>query len=173
MVKTSRPGKYALSQPLQNDWDVVFLTPHLSPADLSPVLSIERKLWNISVENQSFREQWSLETSRNTVFQSDSDHFLQENALGLTNTPPVGCEWHYNITRYHNGNFSCEKAFKKNKHYKLKRLKSCASECEETVDRLFAALWSGEVSRSLRYCNAKPTLDRTGASSWHSIPLQK
>jgi hypothetical protein len=32
---------------------------------------------------------------------------------------------------------------------------------------------SGEASRSLRYCNAKPTRDRTGASSRHSIPLQK
>ena len=146
--------------------------------DLSHVLTIKRKLWNISTDNQLFHEQWLLEASRNTVFQSDSDHFLQENALGLTNTPPVGCEWHYNITRYHNVPIrlsvltltfepSC------NKHYKLKRLKSCASECEETVDRLFAALWSGEVSRSLRYCNAKPTLDRTGASSWHSILLQK
>ena len=102
VVKTSRPGKYAWPQLLQKFWDVVFLTPHLSPADLSPVLTMKRKLWNISMGNQSFHEQWSLETSRNTVFQSDSDHFLQENALGLTNTPPVGCEWHYNITRYHN-----------------------------------------------------------------------
>ena len=31
----------------------------------------------------------------------------------------------------------------------------------------------GEVSRSLRYCNAKPTHDRSGASSRRSIPLQK
>ena len=98
VVKTSRPGKYASPQLLQKFWDMVFLTPHLSPADLSPVLTIKRKLWNISMENLSFHEQWLLETSRNTVFQSDSDHFLQENALGLTNTPPVGCEWHYDIT---------------------------------------------------------------------------
>ena len=76
----------------------VFLTPHLSPTDSSPVLTMKRKLWNISMENQSFHEQWLLETSRNTVFQSDSDHFLQENGFDATNTPPVGCEWHYNIT---------------------------------------------------------------------------
>ena len=44
VVKTSRPGKYAQTQFLQNFWDVVFLTPHLSPADLSPVLTMERKL---------------------------------------------------------------------------------------------------------------------------------
>ena len=98
MVKTSRPGKYALSQPLQNDWDVVFLAPHLSPAGLSPVLTMKRKLWNISMGNQSFHEQRLFETSRNTFFQSNSDHFLQENGFDATNTPPVGCEWHYNIT---------------------------------------------------------------------------
>ena len=44
VVKTSRPGKYARLQLLQKFWDVVFLTPHLSPADLSPVLTMERKL---------------------------------------------------------------------------------------------------------------------------------
>ena len=44
VVKTSRPGKYASSQPLQNWLDVVFLAPHLSPADLSPVLTMKRKL---------------------------------------------------------------------------------------------------------------------------------
>ena len=79
----------------------VFLTPHLSPTDSSPVLTMKRKLWNISMGNQSFHEQWLLETSRNTVFQRDSDHFLQENGFVATNTPPVGCEWHYNITLYH------------------------------------------------------------------------
>ena len=46
VVKTSRPGKYAQSQLLQNFWDVVFLTPHLSPADLSPVLTMNRKIVN-------------------------------------------------------------------------------------------------------------------------------
>ena len=44
VVKTSRPGKYAQSQLHQNFWDVGFLAPHLSPADLSPVLTMERKL---------------------------------------------------------------------------------------------------------------------------------
>ena len=98
VVKTSRPGKYASSQPLQNRLDVVFLAPHLSPADLSPVLTMKRKLWNISMENQSFHEQWLLETARNIVLQSYSDHLLQENGFDATNTPPLGCEWHYNIT---------------------------------------------------------------------------
>ena len=92
----------ASSQGLQNSSDVVFLTPHLSPADLSPVLTMKRKLWNISMENQSFHEQWLLETARNIVLQSDSDHLLQENGFNATSTPPVGCEWHYNITLYHN-----------------------------------------------------------------------
>ena len=32
---------------------------------------------------------------------------------------------------------------------------------------------SGEVGRSWRYCNTRPTRDRAGASSWISIPLQK
>ena len=77
---------------------MVFLTPLLSPADLSPVFTMKRKLPNVSTENQSFHDQQMLETSRNTVFQRDSDHFLQESASGATNTPPVGCEWHYNIT---------------------------------------------------------------------------
>jgi hypothetical protein len=95
---TSRPGKYASSQGLQKFSDVVFLTPHLSPADLSPVLTMKRKLWNIFMENQSFHEQWLLETARNIVLQSDSDHLLQENGFNATNTPPVGCEWHYDIT---------------------------------------------------------------------------
>ena len=98
VVKTSRPGKYASSQGLQNFSDVVFLTPHLSPADLSPFLTMKRKLWNIFMENQSFHEQWLLETARNIVLQSDSDHLLQENGFNATNTPPVGCEWHYDIT---------------------------------------------------------------------------
>ena len=98
VVKTSRPGKYASAQPLQNCQDVVFLTPHLSPADLSPVLTMKRKLWNISMENQSLHEQWLLETARNIVLQSDSDHLLQENGFDATDTPPLGCEWHYNIT---------------------------------------------------------------------------
>ena len=57
VVKTSRPGKYASPKLLQKFSDVVFLAPHLSPADLSPVLTMERKLWNISMENQSFHEQ--------------------------------------------------------------------------------------------------------------------
>jgi hypothetical protein len=77
---------------------VVFLTPHLSPADLSPFLTMKRKLWNIFMESQSFHEQWLLETARNIVLQSDSDHLLQENGFGAANTPPVGCEWHCNIT---------------------------------------------------------------------------
>ena len=38
---------------------------------------------------------------------------------------------------------------------------------------IIAVKFSGEVSRSLRYCNARPTLDGTGASSWHPIPFQK
>ena len=101
VVKTSRPGKYAWPQLLQKSWDVVFLTPHLSPADLSPVLTMERKLWNISMENQSFHEQWLLDTSGNSVFQSHSDHFLHENGFDATDTPPVGPEWHYNITAVH------------------------------------------------------------------------
>ena len=42
VVKTSRPGKYASLQRLQNGSDVVFLTPHLSPAGLSPVLTIQK-----------------------------------------------------------------------------------------------------------------------------------
>ena len=44
VVKTSRPGKYAQTQFLQNFWDVVFLTPHLSPADLSPVLTMKKEI---------------------------------------------------------------------------------------------------------------------------------
>jgi len=44
------------------------------------------------MENESFHDQEMLETSKSTVFQSDSDHFLQEDACGATNTPPVGCE---------------------------------------------------------------------------------
>ena len=44
VVKTSRPGKYAQPQLLQNFQDVVFVAPPLSPADLSPVLTMERKL---------------------------------------------------------------------------------------------------------------------------------
>ena len=90
VVNTSRPGKYASSQPLQKRLDVVFLAPHLSPADLSPVLTMKRKLWNISMENQSFHEQWLLETARNVVLQSYSDHLLQENGFDATNTPPLG-----------------------------------------------------------------------------------
>ena len=153
---------------------MVSLTPHLSPADLSPVLSIERKLWNISVENQSFREQWSLETSKNTVFQSDSDHFLQENALGLTNTPPVGCEWHYNITGYHNVPIrlsvltltfepSCDK------HYKLKRLKSCASECEDVESLWFKFIQNFEfwLKSSISF------LDRCPSQSTHWADSKK
>ena len=147
----------------------VFLTPHLSPADSSPVLTMKRKLWNISMENQSFHAQWLLGTSRNTVFQSNSDHVLQENALGLTTTPPVGCKWHYNITRYHNVpiRLSVLTLTFANGHINLFEL-SC-----RLLDIYLGMVESGEVSRSLRYCNAKPTLDGTGASSWHSIPLQK
>ena len=44
VVKTSRPGKYALTQLLQNFYDVVFPAPHLSPADLSPVLTVEKEI---------------------------------------------------------------------------------------------------------------------------------
>ena len=95
---TFRPGKYASFLGLQNYSDAVFLTPHLSTADFSPVLSMKRKLWNILMENQSFHEQWLLETARNIVLQSDSDHLLQEIGFNATNTPPVGCEWHYAIT---------------------------------------------------------------------------
>ena len=40
VVKTSRPGKYAWPQLLQNNYHVLFLTPHLTPADLSPVLTL-------------------------------------------------------------------------------------------------------------------------------------
>ena len=97
-LKMIRARKLLASISLQNDWDVVFLAPHLSPAGLSPVLTMKRKLWNISMGNQSFHEQRLFETSRNTFFQSNSDHFLQENGFDATNTPPVGCEWHYNIT---------------------------------------------------------------------------
>ena len=112
VVKTSRPGKYASSQPLQKPLDVVFLAPHLSPADLSPVLTMKRKLWNISMENQSFHEQWLLETARNIVLQSDSDPLLQENGFDATNTPSLGCEWHYNITLImtcHSDHFFCQR----------------------------------------------------------------
>ena len=66
---TSRPGKYALAQCLENYQDVVFLTPLLSPADLSAVFTMKRKLRNVSMENESFHDQWMLETSRSVVFQ--------------------------------------------------------------------------------------------------------
>ena len=58
VVKTSRPGKYALSKRLQNTLDVVSLAPHLSPADLSPVLTVKSKLWNISMENPAIS--WAM-----------------------------------------------------------------------------------------------------------------
>jgi hypothetical protein len=64
---------------------------------LSPVFSMKRKLRNISRENEPFHAQLLLETSRNTIFQRDFHHFLQENAFGATNTTPMGCERHYSI----------------------------------------------------------------------------
>ena len=39
-------------------------------------------------------------------------------------------------------------------------------------DKLFDHLFSGEVSRSRRYCNAWPTHDRAGASSWTPSPFK-
>ena len=167
-LKMIRARKLLASISLQNDWDVVFLAPHLSPAGLSPVLTMKRKLWNISMGNQSFHEQRLFETSRNTFFQSNSDHFLQENGFDATNTPPVGCEWHYNITLI----IMCQSdsQFWPLLSPTAASLKSSSVELQHIY---LGMIESGEVSRSLRYCNAKPTLDRTGASSWRSIPLQK
>ena len=41
---TSRPGKYALAQCLENYQDLVFLTPLLSPANLSAVFSMKKEI---------------------------------------------------------------------------------------------------------------------------------
>ena len=57
VVKTSRPGKYASSWGLEKFPNVVFLTPHLSPADLSPVLTMKRKLRNVPLEKKSIHDQ--------------------------------------------------------------------------------------------------------------------
>ena len=35
-----------------------------------------------------------IQTSRRAVFQGHSDHFARK-CFGATNTPSVGCEWHY------------------------------------------------------------------------------
>ena len=57
VVKTSRPGKYASYWCLEKIPNVVFLTPHLSPADLSPVLTMKRKLRNVPLEKKSIHDQ--------------------------------------------------------------------------------------------------------------------
>ena len=57
VVKTSRPGKYASSWGLEKLTNVVFLTPHLSSADLSPVLTMKRKLRNVPLEKKSIHDQ--------------------------------------------------------------------------------------------------------------------
>ena len=68
VVKTSRPGKYASTQCLENNSAGVFLAPHLSPATSSPVFTNKRKLQNVSMVNNSFYDHWLLETLRNISF---------------------------------------------------------------------------------------------------------
>ena len=102
VVKTSRPGKYASSQRLQNLQDVVFLTPHLSPADLSPVLTMKRKLWKISMENQSFHEQmiaWSFKKHR---FPKRFWPFFTRNCFGLDKYATCGLRVTLQHHSYHN-----------------------------------------------------------------------
>ena len=68
VVETSRPGKYAPTECLENIPHGVFLAPHLSPANLSPVLNEKRKLLNVSMVHESFYDHQLLETSRSTLF---------------------------------------------------------------------------------------------------------
>ncbi len=159
VVETSRPGKYAPPQCLENDYHGVFLAPHLSPADLSPVFNKKRKLQNVSMVSESFHDHQLLETSRNTLFSEGLRPFFTTKWFG----PDKYATCWLRVTSPY---FS---------HNLFRTLLSDAQSFSSSFRclDLKPMIISGEVSRSLRYCNAKPTRDRSGASSRRFIPLQK
>ena len=89
-LKTSRPGKYAIIQCLENFYRGDSLAPHLSPAVLSPASTMKRKLRNVSMENESFHDQQWLETSTGTSFQTGSDHFFTGKCFRRNKYAPCG-----------------------------------------------------------------------------------